>query len=185
MRLRLRCTWRTRAQPRRSARATRLAARALRRAGARSERLSSVGTGRGETAASESEQRRFAEASGVRSEYRAGVHRARRASSRSDPDRARTCTIARASAIGVEYTRVWRPLAAAKVGTVMAGIYGPRTPCKTRDAAENLIRHTTRELSAGGLPHWCEIREEGPRRWVPVVHEWTCAGGERCACGRA
>jgi hypothetical protein len=65
----------------------------------------------------------------------------------------------------------------------MPEIYGARTPFKTRSAADNFLRHVTRELTAGGLPHWCEIRREAPDRWIPIVHRAECAGGSACACG--
>jgi hypothetical protein len=64
----------------------------------------------------------------------------------------------------------------------MPGIYGPRRSFATRAAAENFLRHVTRELTAGGLPHWLEAREAAPNRWLAFVHQFDCEGGAGCKC---
>jgi hypothetical protein len=64
----------------------------------------------------------------------------------------------------------------------MSGIYGPRRVFASREAAEKFLRHVTRELTAGGLPHWVEAREAAPKRWVPFVHQFDCQGGADCKC---
>jgi hypothetical protein len=65
----------------------------------------------------------------------------------------------------------------------MSGLYGARQTFANRSAAENFLRHVTRELTAGGLPHWVEAREVGPSRWVAFVHQFDCEGGAECKCG--
>jgi hypothetical protein len=61
-------------------------------------------------------------------------------------------------------------------------IYGPKRAFGSRAAAERFLQHLTRELTAGGIPHWVEVRQQPPRRWIAVVHAPDCAGGERCRC---
>jgi hypothetical protein len=65
----------------------------------------------------------------------------------------------------------------------MPELYGPRASFDTRRAAERFVTHLTRELTAGGLPHWCEVRERAPGAFVPIVHQFDCAGGADCGCG--
>jgi hypothetical protein len=65
----------------------------------------------------------------------------------------------------------------------MPAIYGPRRSFSTRAAADNLLRHVTRELTAGGLPHWVEAREAAPGKWLAIVHEFDCTGSAECKCG--
>ena len=64
----------------------------------------------------------------------------------------------------------------------MDKLYGLKKRFKTRAAAENFLRHTTRELTAGGLPHWTEAREDAPGTWSAWVHRWSCKGGASCNC---
>lgn len=65
----------------------------------------------------------------------------------------------------------------------MPGIYGNKKRFSDRNAAQNFARHLTRELTAGGIAHWVEVLEAAPGGWVPIVHEFACAGGASCACG--
>jgi hypothetical protein len=67
------------------------------------------------------------------------------------------------------------------VVALMPEIYGPKKRFATRLSAENFERHLTRELTAGGIPHWVEIREDAGG-WVPFVHESQCTGGASCSC---
>jgi hypothetical protein len=64
----------------------------------------------------------------------------------------------------------------------MENLYGFKKRFSTRAAADNFLRHVTRELTAGGLPHWIEAREEAPGRWSAWVHHWDCKGGDSCMC---
>jgi hypothetical protein len=64
----------------------------------------------------------------------------------------------------------------------MPEIHGAKKRFATQQAAENFARHLTRELTAGGIPHWVEVREETPDRWLPIVHRAACLGGADCAC---
>jgi hypothetical protein len=64
-------------------------------------------------------------------------------------------------------------------------IYGPRRSFATRAAADNLLRHITRELTAGGLPHWVEACEQASGNWLAIVHRFSCGGGMDCKCGSA
>ena len=66
----------------------------------------------------------------------------------------------------------------------MHSLYGPRQSFPTRRAAEAFLRHVTRELTAGGLPHWVEIQETDKPSFVAYVHRFACAGGASCTCGR-
>jgi hypothetical protein len=65
----------------------------------------------------------------------------------------------------------------------MTELYGPRRSFANPRAAENFLRHLTRELTSGGIPHWTEVRELAPGTWVPFVHKFDCEGGESCRCG--
>ncbi len=64
----------------------------------------------------------------------------------------------------------------------MENLYGFKKRFESRAAAENFLRHVTRELTAGGLPHWVEAREDAPGAWSAWVHRWSCTGGESCGC---
>ena len=64
----------------------------------------------------------------------------------------------------------------------MPEIFGAKKHFATRRAAENFARHLTRELTAAGIPHWVEVREEASDRWLPIVHRAACRGGADCAC---
>ena len=64
----------------------------------------------------------------------------------------------------------------------MDKLYGLKKRFASRAAAENFLRHTTRELTAGGLPHWIEAREDAPGKWSAWVHRWSCKGGASCRC---
>ena len=66
----------------------------------------------------------------------------------------------------------------------MPVLYGPHRSFATRRAAEAFARHLTRELTAGGLPHWVEIQEAVPGRFVAYVHQYDCRAGGACQCGR-
>ena len=55
---------------------------------------------------------------------------------------------------------------------------------KTRRSAENFARHVTRELTAGGVPHWVEVRQDAAGLWHARVHRPDCSA-ERCVCGPA
>lgn len=64
----------------------------------------------------------------------------------------------------------------------MPSLYGPRGSFPTRQAADAFARHVTRELTAGGLPHWLEILPEPPARFTAFVHRFSCPGGTECHC---
>lgn len=64
----------------------------------------------------------------------------------------------------------------------MPSLYGPRQVFATRASAERFARMLTRELTAGGLAHWVEVQERGPKRWIVFVHAADCAGAAACAC---
>jgi hypothetical protein len=64
----------------------------------------------------------------------------------------------------------------------MPEIYGPKQTFSSRAAAERFLRTLTRELTAGGIAHWVEAREESSRGWIAVVHQPACAGGAQCRC---
>jgi hypothetical protein len=66
----------------------------------------------------------------------------------------------------------------------MPVLYGPHRSFATRRAAEAFARHLTRELTAGGLPHWVEIQDAAPGRFVAFVHQFDCRGGRDCGCAR-
>ncbi|HTU60305.1 MAG TPA: hypothetical protein VMF89_17765, partial [Polyangiales bacterium] len=60
---------------------------------------------------------------------------------------------------------------------------GPKQTFRSKAAAENFVRHLTRELTAGGIGHWVELREDAAQqRWTPVVHVSSCKGGASCDC---
>jgi hypothetical protein len=62
----------------------------------------------------------------------------------------------------------------------MPSLFGPKQSFRSKQAAENFVRHLTRELTAGGIGHWVELREDGG--WIPVVHRSACSGGADCDC---
>lgn len=64
----------------------------------------------------------------------------------------------------------------------MPPLYGPGRVFATRNAAEAQARHVTRELTAGGLPHWVEVQEVAQQRFRLYVHRFDCRGGPACAC---
>jgi hypothetical protein len=64
----------------------------------------------------------------------------------------------------------------------MPSLFGPKQSFRSRAAAESFIRHLTRELTAGGIGHWVELREDEGPRWTPVVHLSACPGGAACSC---
>jgi len=64
----------------------------------------------------------------------------------------------------------------------MPALYGPQRSFATRHAAEAFARHLTRELTAGGLPHWVEVQPTTPTRWLAYVHRFACGGGPGCRC---
>jgi hypothetical protein len=66
----------------------------------------------------------------------------------------------------------------------MLSLYGPRRTFSTRSAAEAFVRHVTRELTAGGLPHWVEVQPISNARFLAYVHRFECRGGADCACER-
>ena len=65
----------------------------------------------------------------------------------------------------------------------MPEIYGVKRHFNDRHTAENFARQLTRELTAGGIAHWIEVRETRPARWVAHVHAFACPGGASCTCG--
>jgi hypothetical protein len=67
--------------------------------------------------------------------------------------------------------------------TLLPALYGPRKTFARKADAEEFARHLTRELTAGGIPHWAEIRSETPRRFVAIVHRFDCDGATGCRCG--
>ena len=67
--------------------------------------------------------------------------------------------------------------------TPLPTLYGPRKTFPRKTDAEAFARHLTRELTAGGLPHWVEIVSDSPRRFVTIVHRFDCTGGAACSCG--
>jgi hypothetical protein len=67
----------------------------------------------------------------------------------------------------------------------MSDLYGPKKRFSSRSAAEQFLRHVTRELTAGGIAHWVEAREEAPGRWLAFVHRSDCEGSAACRCGVA
>lgn len=67
----------------------------------------------------------------------------------------------------------------------MPSLFGPKQSFRSQAAAESFVRHLTRELTAGGIAHWVELRADADKqRWTPVVHTASCPGGDRCQCGR-
>lgn len=64
----------------------------------------------------------------------------------------------------------------------MSELYGPKKRFSSRRAAEQFLRHVTRELTAGGIPHWVEAREEAPDRWLAFVHRSDCEDAAACHC---
>ncbi|HET8933372.1 MAG TPA: hypothetical protein VFN67_08040 [Polyangiales bacterium] len=65
----------------------------------------------------------------------------------------------------------------------MQSLFGPKRVFASKRAAEEFVRHLTRELTAGGIAHWVELREDpAGRRWTPVLHRGRCPGGADCAC---
>ena len=72
----------------------------------------------------------------------------------------------------------------------MPSLFGRKRSFSSKAAAEQFVRHLTRELTAGGIPHWVELKEDAgaqPARgvsWVPVLHRAACAGGDACECER-
>lgn len=63
-------------------------------------------------------------------------------------------------------------------------LYGPRKTFVRLADAEEFARHLTRELTAGGIPHWVEIRTAAARH-TAIVHRFDCEGGRACGCGPA
>jgi len=63
-------------------------------------------------------------------------------------------------------------------------LYGARRTFPTQSAAEAFARHVTRELTAGGLPHWVEVQPLGPSSWRVFVHGFECRGGPGCECAQ-
>ena len=66
----------------------------------------------------------------------------------------------------------------------MHSLYGPRQSFPTRRAAEAFLRHVTRELTAGGLPHWVEVQETTEASFLAYVHRFACPGGPSCSCAQ-
>lgn len=65
----------------------------------------------------------------------------------------------------------------------MPSLFGPKRSFPSQRAAEDFIRHLTRELTAGGVAHWVELREDATaKRWTPVLHRARCPGGAACSC---
>lgn len=64
----------------------------------------------------------------------------------------------------------------------MPVLYGPHRSFATRAAAETFARHLTRELTAGGLPHWVEIQPAGRASFTAFVHQFDCRPGRDCQC---
>lgn len=70
----------------------------------------------------------------------------------------------------------------------MHSLFGRKRSFRSKAAAEQFVRHLTRELTAGGIAHWIEIKEERPSAlvssWVPTVHRAACPGADKCECER-
>ena len=65
----------------------------------------------------------------------------------------------------------------------MPSLFGPKQTFGSKAAAESFVRHLTRELTAGGIGHWVELREDvSSQRWTPFVHRSSCAGAPSCDC---
>jgi len=65
----------------------------------------------------------------------------------------------------------------------MPSLFGPKQTFRSKAAAESFVQHLTRELTAGGIGHWVELREDkAAQRFTPVVHLARCPGGDRCLC---
>jgi hypothetical protein len=68
-------------------------------------------------------------------------------------------------------------------GLRMPSLFGPKWTFRDKAAAENFVRQLTRELTAGGIGHWVELREDvSPQGWTPVLHRSSCPGGASCDC---
>jgi hypothetical protein len=66
----------------------------------------------------------------------------------------------------------------------MPDLFGPKRSFPSRSAAEQFVRHLTRELTAGGIAHWVELQVDAAGlRWTPVLHRASCPGGDACTCG--
>jgi hypothetical protein len=63
----------------------------------------------------------------------------------------------------------------------MPNLFGPKQTFRSKDAAERFIRHLTRELTAGGIAHWVELREDAGT-FTPVLHRGACPGADACDC---
>jgi len=64
----------------------------------------------------------------------------------------------------------------------MLSLYGPRRTFSTRSEADAFARHVTRELTAGGLPHWVEVQPTAKAQFLSYVHRFECRGGPGCIC---
>ena len=64
-------------------------------------------------------------------------------------------------------------------------LYGRRKTFARKRDADEFVRHLTRELTAGGVPHWVEVRGETPQRYEVFVHRFACPGGAACGCDAA